>query len=398
MRAHLLDDQVLVRAVASGRQQGQEPRWKRVELRYVDLKAGRHLQVTAYDETQAHTVQPRRRRRGAGRGRRPARPAVRQLARRDHHRAAPGAGHQEARGDGAHQRPREAEVEVERGHDQRQGPAAARGRPGADGARHLRPAGPDQAEPAGEVPPGRGVPPAARQLDHRRARRRARCARPTVEDPLRIVDLGCGNAYLTFAAHRYLTHVRGLPVTVTGVDVKEQSRDHNGGVAAALGIADTPTSWSAPSAPRRWRRRPRWCSRCTPATPRPTRRWPGRSSGSRPLVLAAPVLPPRHRRAAAPQPHPRAVRPAHPARHPARAVRRHPDRRAAGVAAAGARATASTWSSSSRASTRRATRCSGRCAPAAPVKGGGVRKEYDELVEAWAVHPKLAELLGDRLA
>src|SRR5690606_18288153 len=28
---------------------------RRVELRYVDLKAGRHLQVTAYDETQAHT-------------------------------------------------------------------------------------------------------------------------------------------------------------------------------------------------------------------------------------------------------------------------------------------------------------------------------------------------------
>ena len=29
--------------------------WRRVELRYVDLKAGRHLQVTAYDDVQAHT-------------------------------------------------------------------------------------------------------------------------------------------------------------------------------------------------------------------------------------------------------------------------------------------------------------------------------------------------------
>ena len=35
---------------------------------------------------------------------------------------------------------------------------------------------------------------------------------PTASEPLRIVDLGCGNAYLTFAAHRFLTHVRGLPV------------------------------------------------------------------------------------------------------------------------------------------------------------------------------------------
>ena len=30
-------------------------RYRRVELRYVDLKAGRRLQLTAYDETQAHT-------------------------------------------------------------------------------------------------------------------------------------------------------------------------------------------------------------------------------------------------------------------------------------------------------------------------------------------------------
>ena len=29
--------------------------------------------------------------------------------------------------------------------------------------------------------------------------------KPTPDDPLRIVDLGCGNGYLTFAAHRYLT-------------------------------------------------------------------------------------------------------------------------------------------------------------------------------------------------
>ena len=40
---HALDPDALVRAVASGRQTGQQPRWRRVELRYVDLKAGRHL-------------------------------------------------------------------------------------------------------------------------------------------------------------------------------------------------------------------------------------------------------------------------------------------------------------------------------------------------------------------
>ena len=55
MRSLVLDDQVLVRAVGSARQRGATPRWRRVELRYVDLKAGRHLQVTAYDDTHAHS-------------------------------------------------------------------------------------------------------------------------------------------------------------------------------------------------------------------------------------------------------------------------------------------------------------------------------------------------------
>ena len=64
---------------------------------------------------------------------------------------------------------------------------------------------------------------------------------PTPEEPLRIVDLGCGNAYLTFAAHRFLTAPveqggRALPVRMTGVDVKQQSADHNAEVAARLGI------------------------------------------------------------------------------------------------------------------------------------------------------------------
>jgi SAM-dependent methyltransferase len=61
---------------------------------------------------------------------------------------------------------------------------------------------------------------------------------PTEAEPLQVVDLGCGNAYLTFAAHRYLSTVRGLPVRVVGVDVKQQSLDHNTEVARALGVAD----------------------------------------------------------------------------------------------------------------------------------------------------------------
>ena len=57
VRADLLADDRLVRAVASGRRRGNDaPAWRRVELRWVDLKAGRHLQVVRYDATQAHTA------------------------------------------------------------------------------------------------------------------------------------------------------------------------------------------------------------------------------------------------------------------------------------------------------------------------------------------------------
>lgn len=38
---------------------------------------------------------------------------------------------------------------------------------------------------------------------------------------LRIVDMGSGKGYLTFAAYDYFKNVRGLDVTVTGVDTKE---------------------------------------------------------------------------------------------------------------------------------------------------------------------------------
>ena len=55
LRQDLLDPEALVRAVASGRRRGHTPAWRRVELRYVDLKAGRRLQVTSYDDRQAHT-------------------------------------------------------------------------------------------------------------------------------------------------------------------------------------------------------------------------------------------------------------------------------------------------------------------------------------------------------
>ena len=62
--------------------------------------------------------------------------------------------------------------------------------------------------------------------------------KPSENKPLSIVDLGCGHAYLTFAAHQYLTS-KAIPVRIVGVDVREESRLRNSAIAKELGIIKT---------------------------------------------------------------------------------------------------------------------------------------------------------------
>jgi hypothetical protein len=59
--------------------------------------------------------------------------------------------------------------------------------------------------------------------------------KPTDESPLVLVDLGCGHAYLTFAAHQYLKSHQ-IPVKVIGIDIRESSRVRNNEIAKKLGI------------------------------------------------------------------------------------------------------------------------------------------------------------------
>jgi hypothetical protein len=62
--------------------------------------------------------------------------------------------------------------------------------------------------------------------------------KPSTSTPLTIVDLGCGHAYLTFAAHQYLRSI-GMNVKVIGIDVRTASRDRNNEIAKKLGITDS---------------------------------------------------------------------------------------------------------------------------------------------------------------
>ncbi len=55
------------------------------------------------------------------------------------------------------------------------------------------------------------------------------------DKPISIVDHGCGNAYLTFAAHQYLND-KYREINVVGIDQREQSRLHNSAIASRLGI------------------------------------------------------------------------------------------------------------------------------------------------------------------
>ena len=241
VRAALLADD-LVRAVGSGTRRGPDgtPRWQRVELRQVDLKAGRHLQVVARDGAQVltsnHALD------GAPGG--AAGEAVDALLEEPF-----GNWHVETAGSTLQLRVtkkgealvsesarRGAPVEPDRGHDRDKGRLL-----GADDP-VLVALGISDAQ--GRVKPSRQaklrqVEEFLRLLDATLADalEAGHLRRPTPEDPLRLVDLGCGNAYLSFAALRFLTHVRGLPVALTGVDVKQQAADHGDAVAAGLGEA-----------------------------------------------------------------------------------------------------------------------------------------------------------------
>jgi SAM-dependent methyltransferase len=233
VRAVLMDDAQLVRAVAAGRRRGQELSWRRVEIRYVDLKAGRHLQVTTYDDKQAHTHNHML---GA-----PAAAAVDQLL------AMPFSNW--------HLDTTESIMQMrvtKKGdallHTQ---PADSRGQPARQ---HDRPKSRvvDPAEPwlyAIGISDHHGHIKPSRQRKYRQVEEFVRLLAPAVEDalgsgrirlptadePMRVVDLGCGNAYLTFAAYRYLTTALGLPVVMTGVDHNPQSRDRNTALAEELG-------------------------------------------------------------------------------------------------------------------------------------------------------------------
>jgi SAM-dependent methyltransferase len=216
----LLLGPALTRAVAAGRRRGHTPSVTRAELRPVALKDGPRLQIVTDDGSRPYT--------------RNVSPGLAAAAAVDALLAEPfGNWHVETAS-------ATVQVRVTKKGDAQVHRAAAETAPVAQSHDRAKQWLLDPGDPLFTVVGGTAAK--RRQVD---AFLRALAA--TLPDdpaelpsPLRVVDLGCGNAYLTFAAYRYLADL-GAKVQVVGVDVREDQRVRNTAVASQLGCADDVT-------------------------------------------------------------------------------------------------------------------------------------------------------------
>jgi len=217
VRTLLLDRDHLVRAVAAGHRRGATPSVTRAELRPVVLKAGPRMQIVTSDGSRPQTRQV---------SWDEARGTVEDLL------AEPfGNWHVETVTETVQVRvTKKGAAQVHRAAGSEQ---EATAQPHDRRSDHLI----DPGDPLFEVIGGNAAK--RRQVD---AFLRALAATlpadvSSAARPLRVVDLGCGNAYLTFAAYRYLSE-RGLDIDLVGVDVREDQRARNTAIAHQLGWSE----------------------------------------------------------------------------------------------------------------------------------------------------------------
>jgi hypothetical protein len=226
VRTALTDPASIVRAVASGRQRNHQPPWRKVEVRTVDRGAVRVLQVTSYDDRQAHIRNIELTDAPEVLDELVAMPFANWFVRTDDEEL-------QARVS------KKGKVFVHRVPTAAASTARPHDRPKA---RRLDPS--DPMFTALGISDSDGVLKPSRTAKFKQVQELLAALEPIADglpDPVRVVDLGCGNAYLTFATHRYLTGALGRDVHSVGLDVKEQSRHHNEAVARALGWADAMT-------------------------------------------------------------------------------------------------------------------------------------------------------------
>ena len=288
IRAILIDPTRLVRAVASGKARGATPRWRRLEMRPVLLKKGGvKLQVVKYDERQAFTSNHayaeaqrvgHRDRRSGRRGGGKIKQTADASAAADEALAL-GFGSWRVEAVDAVTQVRVTKSGEAQWHQTGQLLANAlfKGKGGSDGGgsgmrvavanvashdrekpRLLSPSDPFLRAVGVSSADGSSIKASRRdkykqveefvklvKLAVEEAQTGGHLATPSRAGAARLVDLGCGNAYLTFGAFAHLSAERGAAreleettpfhMEVVGVDIKRQSRETNTRVALDLG-------------------------------------------------------------------------------------------------------------------------------------------------------------------
>ena len=310
IRAILTDPTRLVRAVASGKAKGATPQWRRLEMRPVLLKKGGvKLQVVKYDERQAFTSnhayadardgaddrtrsqRDRRSRRGdAAGGSNSAKKSAPDASAAADEALALGFGSWRVEAVDTITQVKVTKSGEAQWHQTGQLLANARGGPdtgtgaiggmrvavqnsagavGANVASHdrvkprlLSPSDPFLRAVGVSTADGKSIKASRRdkykqveefvklvKLAVEDAQTGGHLKTPTLQSPARLVDLGCGNAYLTFGAYAHLSAKSSssksssqddadsapFHMEVVGVDIKKQSRETNTRVAAELG-------------------------------------------------------------------------------------------------------------------------------------------------------------------
>ena len=283
IRAILIDPTRLVRAVASGKARGATPRWRRLEMRPVLLKKGGvKLQVVKYDERQAFTSNHayaeaqrvgHRDRRSGRRGGGKIKQTADASAAADEALAL-GFGSWRVEAVDAVTQVRVTKSGEAQWHQTGQLLANAlfKGKGGSDGGgsgmrvavanvashdrekpRLLSPSDPFLRAVGVSSADGSSIKASRRdkykqveefvklvKLAVQEAQTGGHLPTPSGATPARLVDLGCGNAYLTFGAYAHLSAPSGgeasaFRMEVVGVDIKKQSRETNTRVALDLG-------------------------------------------------------------------------------------------------------------------------------------------------------------------
>ncbi len=225
IREAVLDETNFVRATFSGRQRGQTIAWQRLELRPVEVRGKRHLQFSFFDEKQNIVKNY------AGDTAVTQLTAALELPFRNFHITTQKETIQinlSKKGKAiVNRRANEAPQQVDLAHDRAKNTILSEGEdiPFLKVMGVMRADGRIKANYRSKFQQINAFLKILAEIDEIAA----------LPEPVRIIDFGCGNAYLTFAAFHYLQNILGKQAIIVGVDGQESLIARNQQRAQALG-------------------------------------------------------------------------------------------------------------------------------------------------------------------